>query len=329
MANYSRLTMVEREDISRLLTAGYSLRKISKNINRSPSTISREINRSVVDISYYRAIFAQQDARRRRHKLRNNRKLENNITLRNFVVSHLDKKWSPEQIAKRLKILYPDNKDMHISHETIYSYIYVLPKGKLRDKIISDLRQNRKYRRPKKGSPRRKATYIEECLSIDERPPEVADRTVPGHWEGDLIIGKRCASAIGTLVERTTRITFIVKLSDQQTRTVRNAFADEFKHLPEGLKRSLTYDQGNEMSQHKLFTEETDITVYFAHAHSPWERGTNENTNALIRQYFPKGTDFNMIPKEQLKRVQDELNDRPRKTLGWYTPHEKFSELLR
>ncbi|MBF0494792.1 MAG: IS30 family transposase, partial [Candidatus Omnitrophica bacterium] len=182
--------------------------------------------------------------------LRNNRKLENNITLRNLVLYYLAKKWSPEQIAKRLKILYPENKDMHISHETIYSFIYVLPKGKLRYKIISDLRQNRKYRRQKKGSPRRKAAFIEECLSIDERPPEIADRTVPGHWEGDLIIGKRCASAIGTLVERTTRITFIVKLSDQQTRTVRNAFADEFRHLPKGLKRSLTYDQGNEMSQH-------------------------------------------------------------------------------
>jgi transposase, IS30 family len=329
MAKYSRLTMMEREDISRLLAAGYSLRKISKSINRFPSTISREIKRSVVDLSYYRALFAQQDAKRRRHKIRKNRKLDNNIPLREFVLFHLYKNWSPEQIAKRLKILYPENNDMHISHETIYSYVYVLPKGKLRNKIISALRQKRKYRRPKKGSSRRKPTFIEECLSIDERPEEVANRTIPGHWEGDLIIGKRCASAIGTLVERTTRMTFIVKLSDQRTRTVRNAFADEFQHLPEGLKRSLTYDQGDEMSQHKLFTEETNITVYFAHPHSPWERGTNENTNALIRQYFPKGTDFSTITKEQLKRVQDELNDRPRKTLGWYTPHEKFSELLR
>ena len=169
---------------------------------------------------------------------------------------------------------------------------------------------------------------IQDYLSIEERPKEVADRIIPGHWEGDLIIGRRNASAIGTLVERTTRMTFLVKLENQDAMIVRKAFTEEFRQLPKGLKRTLTYDQGSEMAQHKLFTKDTEITVYFAHPHSPWERGSNENTNALIRQYFPRGTDFSKITENRLKEVQDELNDRPRKTLNWNTPHEKFSELL-
>jgi len=170
---------------------------------------------------------------------------------------------------------------------------------------------------------------IQDYLSIEERPKEVADRIIPGHWEGDLIVGKRNASAIGTLVERTTRMTFLVKLENQDSHIVRKAFAEEFRYLPKGLKRTLTYDQGNEMAQHKIFAKDTEMTVYFAHPHSPWERGTNENTNSLIRQYFPKGTDFSKISKTKLKKVQDELNDRPRKTLKWHTPHEKIYELLR
>jgi len=319
--------MLEREEISRQIAAGYSLRKIAKSLNRSTSSISREIRRSVIEIKYYRAIFAHQDSIKRRHKLRKNHKLDNNIKLRKIVLHYLSKNWSPEQIAKRLIILYPDNMNMRISHETIYSYIYVLPRGRLRDKLISSLRRSHKYRRKRKTQLNKRGA-IQDYLSIEERPQEVANRTVPGHWEGDLIIGKRNASAIGTLVERTTRMVFIVHLRNQDATTVRKAFTQEFCHLPKGLKRTLTYDQGQEMAQHKLFTKETDLTVYFAHPHSPWERGCNENTNSLIRQYFPKGIDFNKIKKERLKAVQDEINDRPRKTLGWYTPHEKFTELL-
>jgi len=329
MVKYQRITLMEREEISRHIASGYSIRKVAQSLDRPPSTISREILRlGVVERKYYRAIFAQRQSNMMRHKLRRNRKLDNNIPLRKIVLYYLSKNWSPEQIAKRLIILYPNDMTMRISHETIYSYLYVLPRGTLKRKLVSSLRQHHVLRR-KRNKDRRKPGSIQDYLSIEERPKEVADRTIPGHWEGDLIVGRRNASAIGTLVERTTRMVFLVKLKDKDAMTVRIAFAEEFRQLPTGLKRTLTYDQGAEMAQHKFFSKETEITVYFAHPHSPWERGTNENTNYLIRQYFPKGTDFTKISKNRLKEVQDELNDRPRKTLSWQTPHEKFSELLR
>lgn len=329
MIKYQRITPVEREEISRFIASGYSIRKIARSLNRPPSTISREIIRSgVLEQKYYRAIFAQQHSNKMRHKLRKNRKLDNNALLRKVVFHYLAKNWSPEQIAKRLIILYPDNMIMRVSHETIYSYLYILPRGALKREIASSLRRHHLHRR-KKNKDLQEAGSIADYLSIEERPKEVADRIIPGHWEGDMIVGAHHASAIGTLVERTTRMTFIVKLENQDAMTIKKAFAEEFRQLPKGLKRTLTYDQGFEMAQHKLFSKETDITVYFAHPHSPWERGTNENTNGLIRQYFPKGTDFSKISKNRLKEVQDELNDRPRKVLGFYTPHEKFYEVLR
>ncbi len=328
MANYQRLNVLEREEISRQIASGFSIQKIAQSINRSPSTISREINHSVIHRKYYRAIFAQGYSNRIRHKPKGKRKLDTNIPLRTLVFDYLAKNWSPEQIAKRLVIVYPNDMDMRVSHETIYSYIYVLPRGALKREITSCLRRQHKYRQHKSKN-RQDSGAIQDYLSIEERPAEVADRTIPGHWEGDLLMGSRNASAIGTLIERTTRMTFLVRLENKYARSVRKAFAEEFRYLPKGLKRTLTYDQGQEMAEHKLFTKETDISVYFAHPHSPWERGTNENTNALLRQYFPKGTDFTKISKGRIKMVQDELNDRPRKTLGWYTPHEKFCELLR
>lgn len=275
----------------------------------------------------YRAIFAQQRWNVLRHKIRKNRKFIVNKKLWRVVRYYLLRNWSPEQIAKRIVLLYPSDMTMRVSHEAIYSYIYVLPRGTLRDRLIKHLRRNHKHRRHKTYG-QGKSGSIQQFLSIEERPKDVADRIIPGHWEGDLIVGSRNASAIGTLVERTTRMTFLVKLINQDAHVVRKAFAKEFEHLPQGLKRTLTYDKGAEMAQHKIFTKETKMDVYFAHPHSPWERGTNENTNSLIRQYFPKGTDFSKISLLKLKKVQDELNDRPRKTLGWYTPHEKFSELL-
>jgi len=327
MVKYQRLSIIEREEISRQIASGSSLRVIAENLHRAPSSMSREIRRSVVHRKYYRAIFAQQRSNKMRHNLRGNRKLDNNIPLRKIVLHYLTKNWSPEQIARRLIFLYPNDATMRISHETIYSYIYVLPRGTFKRQLIFCLRRNHKYRR-RKSKNRQNLGTIQDYLSIEERPKEVADRTIPGHWEGDLMIGPRNASAIGTLVERTTRMTFIVKLNNQDALTVRKAFAEEFRQLPKGLKQTLTYDQGAEMAQHKLFSKDTEINVYFAHPNSPWERGTNENTNSLIRQYFPKGTDFSRISKNRLKEVQDELNDRPRKTLGWYTPHERFSKLL-
>ncbi len=329
MVKYQRLTMLEREEISRQIASGNSLRAIARSIGRAPSSISREILQSkVVERKYYRAIFAQQQSNKMRHKLRGNHKLDNNIPLRKAVLHYLTKNWSPKQIAKRLIILYPNDMAMRVSHETIYSYLYVLPRGALKREITACLRRHHKHRHHK-GKHRRNNDVIQNYLSIEERPKEVADRIIPGHWEGDLIIGRQHASAIGTLVERTTRMTFLVKLENQDAMIVRKAFSEEFRHLPKGLKKTLTYDQGTEMAQHKLFSKETEIDVYFAHPHSPWERGTNENTNGLIRQYFPKGTDFSKVSKNRLKEVQDELNDRPRETLNWYTPHEKFCEVLR
>ena len=223
--------------------------------------------------------------------------------------------------------MYPSDMTMRISHESIYSYLYVMPRSTLRKQIIKCLRRKHKNRRKHKD--RQRCSPIQDYLSIEERPKEVADRIVPGHWEGDMLVGKQNMTAIGTLVERTTRMTFLVKLKDLDANTVRKSFEKEFCQLPKGLKQTLTYDQGSEMSEHRLFTKNTDITVYFAHPRSPWERGTNENTNGLLRQYFPKGTDFSKISKSKLKEIQDEFNDRPRNALGWYTPHEKFTELLR
>jgi len=328
MIKYNRISFFEREEISRNIALGLSLRAIAYSLNRAPSSISREIRQSkVIEIKYYRAIFAQQQSNKTRHKLRKNRKLVNNALLRKFVLSHLAKNWSPEQIAKRLILLYPNDMDMRISHQTIYSYVYVLPRGTLKRQLVASLRRHHKHRHKRKNSER--GGPITDYLNIEERPKEVADRIIPGHWEGDMLLGSYHDSCIGTLVERTTRMTLLVKLATQSSSAFRTAFAEKFRHLPKGLKKTLTYDQGKEMAQHKLFTKETNITVYFAHPHSPWERGTSENTNGLLRQYFPKGADFTKISKERLKMVQDELNDRPRKTLGWYTPHEKFAELLR
>lgn len=326
---YNRLSFLEREEISRNLAFGNNIRIIALILKRSPSTISREIKYNAVHIKYYRALYGQQRANGIRRKKRRKRKLDINHKLRGIVFQYILKKWSPEQIAKRLKLVYPDDMDMQISHESIYSYLYVLPRGELKQSLILALRKHHKLRRKPKPKGYSKLGPIQDYLSIEERPSEVADRTIPGHWEGDMLVGKENRTAIGTLVERTTRMTFLVKLNNLDAHTVRKAYEKEFCSLPKGLKKTFTYDQGPEMSQHKLFTKNTEITVYFAHPKSPWERGTNENTNGLLRQYFPKGTDLSKISKSEMKEIQDEFNDRPRKALGWYTPHEKFAELLR
>jgi IS30 family transposase len=223
--------------------------------------------------------------------------MDMNLPLRHYVLEHLDQLWSPEQIAKRLKILYPMDMAMQISHESIYSYLYVLPRGALRKELVTCLQYHHINRRIH-GKFRQKSCPIQDYIIIEERPTEVADRTIPGHWEGDLLMGHNNGSALGTLVERTTRMTFLVQLKDKDATAVRETFAKEFKHLPKGLKRSLIYDQGQEMAEHKFFTKSIKITVYFAHPHSPWERGTNENTNTLIRQFFPK---VQIFPKFHLK----------------------------
>jgi IS30 family transposase len=227
---------------------------------------------------------------------------------------------------------YPQDMTMRISHEAIYQYIYVLPRGSLKKEIIHALRQERKHRRPRrgrKGTDAEKRGKIANMLSIEERPQEVADRTIPGHWEGDLILGKYKRSALGTLVERTTRYTLLVPLGkNKDAVSVRTAYTKTLRTIPKELAKTLTYDQGKEMSEHQTFTIDTGIQVYFAHPASPWERGTNENTNGLIRQYFPKGTEFDKIPTREIKRVQRQLNNRPRAVLDYYTPDEVFNKLV-
>ena len=325
MSQYHRLTVNEREEISRGLAQGLSQRYISSLLGRSPSTICHEISRNTIYRQPYRAVKAQRYADKLSHIARKHRKLDDNEPLKQIVFKHLNELWSPQQIAKHLKMSYPMG--MQISHESIYSYLYVLTRGTLKKELIKCLRRNHVTRRSR-SKIRHKSCPIQDYLSIEERPAEVADRIIPGHWEGDLIVGRLNRSAMGTLVERTTRMTFLVKLKAKDAASVREAFAREFKHLPAGLKKSLTYDQGQEMVEHKLFTKNTNITVYFAHPHSPWERGTNENTNDLIRQFFPKGTDFSKVSYNTIKRAQTMLNNRPRKVLDYHSPHEVFSKLL-
>jgi IS30 family transposase len=251
------------------------------------------------------------------------------MRLRSYVLAKLKQKWSPDEISSRLRVQYPLDMTMRISSEAIYQFIYVLPRGELKKELLKSLRQERAYRRRQERSKdTENRGKISEMISIEERPKEVEARSVPEHWEGDLIFGKYKRTALATLVERVTRYTILVPLVAKDARSVRESLAREFKKLPKELVKSLTYDQGKEMSQHKQFTIDTNIQVYFAHPSSPWERGTNENTNGLIRQYFPKGTDFSTITKAEIKRVERELNDRPRKVLGYLKPVEVIQQIV-
>lgn len=327
---YKRLRTEEREEISRWLAKKKSPGEIAKYLGRSPSTISREIKRNSGKTGY-RAFSASKRAQVAASSRREGKsKLSKDERLCEYVHEGLKKEWSPEEISERIKMEYPLDMSMRISHEAIYRYIYVLPRGELKQTLIKALRQERKYRRKQKtGKGEEKRGKIANMLSIEERPEEVADRSVPGHWEGDLILGKYKSSALGTLVERTTRYTILVPLGKKKdATTVREEFAKAFQSVPAELKKSMTYDQGKEMSEHQKFTIDTGIQVYFAHPGSPWERGTNENTNGLIRQYFPKGTDFTEVSEEEIKIVQRKLNDRPRKALNFYKPDEVINMLV-
>lgn len=329
--NYYRLTLDEREEISRMLAQRYSFQDIAKTLSRHVSTISREVSAGGNNKYLYRAVRAHRRAKRKARKRKAwKRKILLVPKLRKYVHSKLRLQWSPEEIAARMIEEYPDDRTMRISPESIYTYIYVLPKGALKKELLLCLRRERKRRhKRKKTEGAENTSKIEDMLSIEERPHEVAGRVVPGHWEGDLIVGRNRQSFLGSLVERTTRTTILIPLKNKTAQEVRRAFAKEAKKIPVSMRISLTYDQGNEMAQHKMFTKETQMLVYFAHPASPWERGTNENTNGLIRQFFPKGTDFSKISRREVKRVQCLLNGRPRKVLGFATPYEVFNKLLR
>jgi IS30 family transposase len=305
----------------------HKLTDIAKAMGRDKSTLSREVSRCRLGYGGYRALTAQALVNAGKKVAKRPGKIDNNPLLQEYIHSRLKLSWSPEQIANRLKLEYPNEPDMQISHEAIYTYLYVLPRGSLKKELLSYLRQERTLRR-KRGNAHSKRGQIPNMVSIEERPKEVEKRTIPGHWEGDLIVGKGRQSALGTLVERTTRTTILVPLKEKDAPAVRKAFAKETKHLPVQMKQSLTYDRGKEMAEHELFTKETKIQVYFADPYSPWQRGTNENTNGLIRRYFPKGTDFSKLTRKEIKAVQDSLNGRPRKILGYLTPFEVFGSLL-
>ena len=310
----------EREEISRGIVSGESVRDIARRLARAPSTISREIDRNGGSAKY-RAQAADLNAwdRARRPKIC---RLAMHPVLRHMVWGKLRDDWSPEQIAKWLVKTYPDDPSLHVSHETIYRTLYVQTRGELRKELTAHLRRSYGVRQ----SPRAKRTgrgrgQIPDAVSISERPPEVADRAVPGHWEGDLLAGNK-KSNIATLVERHSRYVMLVRLPTRDTDTVVKALARKIKGLPASLKQSLTWDRGKEMTQHQAFTVATDVKVYFCDPSSPWQRGSNENTNGLLRQYFPKGEDVSTVTQRQLDVVARKLNTRPRETLDWQTPAE-------
>lgn len=330
--HYRRLTAVEREEISRGLARGEGFSAIAKRLGRTASTVSREVGRNSGK-SGYRAFSAGRRAQASASSRRSGKsRIAREERLRRYVLAKLQARWSPEEIVKRMAVEYPSDLAMRISHEAIYRYLYVLPRGELKRELIRGLRQERTYRRkrnPDGGKERETRGKIADMLSIEERPAEATNRRVPGHWEGDLIMGKHKRTALGTLVERTTRYTILVPLGGKKDAVfVRRAYTKAFGTLPREITKTLTYDQGKEMSEHRQFTIDTGIRVYFAHPGAPWERGTNENTNGLIRQYFPKGTDFSNVSVGEIKRVQRELNDRPRKVLHWKKPDEVIHQLV-
>ncbi len=321
----ARLCLEEREQISRGLAAGHSFAEIGRQLGKPTSTVSREVRRNG-DAWRYRAASAHRAARRRarRPKIR---KLVADHKLARLVAYKLKRRWSPQQIAAYLRQRYAEP-HKHVSHETIYQCLYLQGRGGLRSELRKALRTGRAQRRPRDRE-RKMPTRIGDMVLISERPAEIEDRAVPGHWEGDLIIGKGSKSQVGTLVERSSRFVLLVRLPhDRAAHTVRKAITRKITHLPQALKRSLTWDQGCEMAEHVRFTVATGVPVYFCDPRSPWQRGTNENTNGLLRQYMPKGMDLSTLSNYQLNRIADELNTRPRETLGWMTPAQKFAQLV-
>jgi IS30 family transposase len=318
------LTLAEREEISRAVAAGHSIRSIASLLGRAPSTISREIQRNGGQ-QWYRASQADQAAWDRAQRPKPC-KLVKNRSLARVVAAKLQSLWSPEQIAGWLKRTYPDDETHQVSHETIYRSLFIQARGALKKELLQHLRRTRVMRRSRHHT-QKTANHgrIVDAVSISERPATTEDRALPGHWEGDLLFGDR-NSQIATLVERHTRYVMLVKVAGTDTETVINALIKNARKLPQELYKSLTWDRGKEMAAHKRFTLATDIKVYFCDPHSPWQRGTNENTNGLLRQYFPKGNDLSGYSQAKLNAVARKLNERPRKTLNYETPAERFSQ---
>ena len=320
------LTLAEREEISRSLVAGISIRCIASQLGRAPSTISREIKRNGGQ-RCYRASRADQAAWDRAQRPKTC-KLAQSPSLARLVAGKLQLQWAPQQIAGWLKHTYPCDRSLHVSHETIYRSLYIQARGALNKELQQHLRRTRAMRRSRHHTQKTdNHGQITDTVSISERPASVEDRAVPGHWEGDLLFGS-INTQIATLVERQTRYVMLVKVASKDTETVVNALIKHARKLPQELYKSLTWDRGKEMADHKRFTLATDISVYFCDPRSPWQRGSNENTNGLLRQYFPKGIDISGYSQTQLNAVARRLNERPRRTLDYETPAERFSQLV-
>lgn len=323
------LSLIERERIRDLRRAGESLRAIARALGRPASTVSRELARNSCPAAGYLPHTAHRLAARRRSRPKP-AKLAGPSLLREYVQSKLATEWSPEQISRKLVTDFPEDQEMRVCPETIYQSLYLQARGGLKREVQAALRTGRARRVTHSEPAQRRPRFVDEMLMISERPAEVADRAVPGHWEGDLITGAHNRSAIGTLVERSTRYVMLVHLpGDHGAETVRDGLIAAMNTLPEHLKGSLTWDQGAEMSRHRSFSMATGMPVYFCDPASPWQRGSNENTNGLLRQYFPKSTDLSVHSAEDLEFVAHKLNGRPRKTLGWDSPAERLRDLLK
>ena len=320
------LTLAEREEISRAVVTGHSMRSIATLLGRAPSTISREIKRNGGQ-ACYRASQADQSAWNRGRRPKTG-KLTANRALARIVAGKLQLQWSPEQVAGWLKRTYPDDTSRQVSPETIYRSLFIQARGALKKELVEHLRRTRVMRRSRHHTQKTdNHGRITDAVPISERPASVEDRALPGHWEGDLLFGSK-NSQIATLVERNTRYAMLVKVSGKDTETVINALIKHARKLPEELYQSLTWDRGKEMAEHKRFTLATDIQVYFCDPQNPWQRGTNENTNGLLRQYLPKGTDLSGYSQAKLNAVARRLNERPRKTLNYETPAERFHQTV-
>ena len=320
------LTLAEREEISRGVVGGQSLRSIAASLGRAPSTVSREINRNG-GRRRYRANEADQCAWDRAHRPKTCKLVEKRALAR-IVASKLQLEWSPDQVAGWLKYTYADDENFTVSHETIYKSLFIQARGALKKELLQHLRKTRAMRRSRRKSLKGEGLgQITGAVSIRERPASVEDRAVPGHWEGDLIMGGN-NSQIATLVERHTRYVMLVRVKSKDTKTVVNALIKHAHKLPRELYKSLTWDRGKEMADHQRFSLDTNVKVYFCDPQSPWQRGSNENTNGLLRQYFPKGMDLSNVNQNRLNAVARRLNERPRKTLDYRTPAERFSQCV-
>lgn len=339
--NYSQLSAEERGAIMSLVAQGIGVRQIARTLDRASSTITRELQRNGFRLAGapalrgrprlrpgYDATRAGERARQLRQRPRVQRKLRPGTALWRRVCRLLGRCWSPQQVARKLRIQYPDRPWLRVSHESIYTAIYAMPRGELRRQVTSLLRQGRKSgRRTRQGRDSR--GHLPDLPSIHLRPPEANERLMPGHWEGDLIVGAHNRSAVGVLVCRHTLFLKLVKLNDATAQSVLNAFGAAFEVLPPELCKTLTYDQGKEMAMHRQLSARTGLSIYFADPHSPWQRGICENTNGLLRQYFPKGTDLSVHSQQTLSKVAWEMNNRPRKTLDWRSPAEVLYERLK